>query len=207
MLLRPAFAATFLALSATTGAAQDAAVPVGAQFVFQGKHVSIDRDTTQVSPLVGRFAQASAECGEACLGPVQLADGVEILGEREVLAFLQDHVANNTGLMVDARMPLDRAVGFVPGSVSLPHATLAPENGYRNDILVALGAQPEADGLSFADVRQLLIYDNGPAADDAGILVRHLLAAGYPAGQISYYRGGMLTWAALGLSIEAGSGS
>jgi rhodanese-related sulfurtransferase len=205
MFFRTSLAFAICALSGTASFAQEEITQASAEFIFHGKQVSIVRDNTQGPPLAAKFAGVAPECARACLGPVQLAEGVKTLGEREVLDFLLGQVAKNTGLMVDARMPEDRAVGFIPGSVNLPHATLEPENGYRNDILTALGAQPLGDGFTFDEARHLLVYDIGPAADDAGALVTLLLSTGYPAERISYYRGGVLMWAALGLSIETGS--
>jgi len=193
------------ALLATASTAQEQITQASATFQFQGEQIVILQDNTQGPTLVSKFAKPMADCAESCFASVHLAKGVNTLGEDEVLAFLQGRVADQTGLMVDARMPQDRAIGYIPGSVSLPHATLHPTNGYSNDILTVLGAVPSEGGFDFATARHLLVYDVGPATDDAGLLVQHLLDAGYPAERISYYRGGMLMWAALGLSVRAGS--
>lgn len=194
-------------ISATAGQAQDTTVRTSAAFMFDAEQVTIARDPAQASALVAQVSAGIRPCETACLGSVVAAPGVKTLGESEVLSFLMDKVAMNTGLMVDARMPEDRAGGHIPGSVSLPYTTVDPENAYRFDILRALGAETTAEGLRFDAARHLLVYDVGPAADDAGMLVRHLLAAGYPAERVSYYRGGMLLWAALGFTVTAGSGS
>ena len=136
---------------------------------------------------------------------MQVANGVVTFGETEVLQFLVNEVAGNTGLMVDARMPQDRERGFSPGSVSLPHETMAKGNPFKIDILKALGAR-EFDGtFNFADARALLVYDRGPSSSEAGKLVNNLLEAGYPAAKIKYYRGGMQVWSVLGFSIEEGA--
>lgn len=189
-------------VAATASGAQEHITEAKASFIFNGERVKIARDNPRMVQTAARFAAAGDGCGAPCIAPMQVAEGVATLGETEVLAFLVGEVAANEGLMVDARAPQDRATGYIPGSVSLPHSTVAEGNGFRDDILRALGAR-ELDGIfNFADARQLLVYDTGPSTDDAGALVRNLLAAGYPAAKIKYYRGGMQVWSVLGFSIE-----
>lgn len=173
-----------------------------ASFIFNGERIKISRDNPQAAEFAMRFAAAPGSCGAPCIAPMLAAEGVPTLDEIGVLTFLVENVAGNTGLMVDARLPEDRAFGFIPGTVSLPHITVAPDNAFKGDILLALGAR-EFDGVyNFSDARELLVYDAGPSSDDAGQLVRNLLAAGYPREMIRYYRGGMQVWSVLGFSID-----
>ncbi len=197
-------AAIFLLISATAGAAQDRATDVRVSFIFNGERVEIARGSgaADVSPVT--FVKSSGTCGGPCVSPMQAGAGVATLGELEVLGFLETDVAGHVGLMVDARAPEDRAKGFIPGTVSLPHLTLDPSNSFHHDILQALGAR-EFDGVyNFADARTLLVYDDGPSSMDAVQLITHLLTVGYPPEMIRYYRGGMQVWSALGFSIERG---
>lgn len=200
-----AFTATAALLVAQSGAAQEHVLEAKASFIFNGERIKISRNNTDSARYMQAFAAASGSCGAPCIAPMLAAPGVRTLGETEVLDFLVTEVAGNTGLMVDARGPTDRARGFIPGTVSLPHSTLAPQNNYRDDILKALGARTFEGTYNFADARTLLVYDNGPSSDEAGQLIDNLLAAGYPAEMISYYRGGMQVWAVLGFSIEEGT--
>lgn len=193
-----------ICLSASALLAQDYVTEAKASFIFNGERVKISRENREVARYAERFAAAGDGCGAPCIAPMSIADGIQTLDETQVLEFLVTQVADNSGLMVDARMPAERAQGFIPGTVNLPFATLDPANEYRKDILRALGAR-EFDGVfNFTDARELLIYDNGPSTNDAGKLVQHLLNEGYPAELIRYYRGGMQVWAVLGFSIEEG---
>jgi hypothetical protein len=200
--------AALFAISCLSGGAvfaQDAFKEAKASFIFNGERIQIDRDNPDAGLLAVRFVSTGDACGAPCIAPMVVADGIPTFGETDVLQFLVDSVAGNKGLMVDARMPEGRAKGFIPGTVSLPFATMSEDNQFKNDILKALGAR-EFDGVfNFADARELLIYDNGPSSDDAGNLVRNLLAAGYPTDKIRYYRGGMQVWSVLGFSIEEGT--
>ncbi len=199
------WAATALILNATFAIAQDRVMEAKASFIFNGQKIEITREATGTSGDVARFVSEDASCGGSCVFPMEVAPGVATLGELEVLDFLVGQVAANQGLMIDARSPADRAAGFIPGTVNLPHHTLDADNSFRADILTALGARAFEGVYNFADARQLLIYDNGPSNDDAGRLVRNLLEAGYPAEMIQYYRGGMQAWSVLGFSIQEGT--
>lgn len=185
--------------------AQEHITQAKASFIFNGERVKIDRESAQGARFVDRFATRPGAQGASQIAPMQAAAGVKTVDETEVLGFFLDEVATNKGLVVDARMPEDRALGFIPGTVSLPHATMSPDNSFRKDILRALGAR-EFDGVfNFADARTLLVYDTGPSSDDAGVLITQLLAEGYPADKLRYYRGGMQVWSVLGFSIEEGT--
>jgi hypothetical protein len=204
MRMGAAQAAMVLLLVATASSAQEDLTQAKASFIFNGERIKISRDNPQAAQFVLAFAGSAGSCGAPCIAPLNVAPGVRTLDEIEVLNFLVSEVAGNRGLMVDARLPQDRALGYIPGSVSLPYSTMDPENDFKDDILRALGAREFEGVFNFADARQLLVYDKGPGSNDAGVLVSALLAAGYPPEMIRYYRGGMQVWSVLGFSIEAG---
>ena len=167
---------------------------------INGAAITITRAPDPAAQLTGEFARTSRPCPEFCIQPMVAAAGVVPVGELELLAFLQDSVSLGTGLLVDARLPEWFAKGAIPGAVNVPFATLAGDNPYQRDILLALGAQPDGDGLDFSNARQLMIYGNGPWDAQGTVAVRHLVAAGYPADMITNYRGGFQSWLHLGLS-------
>lgn len=186
---------------ANAGLAQEAK----ASFIFNGQQIIIDNNNSEAARFAAAFAAPSDSCGATCIAPMQVAPGVPTLGEGEVLAFLVGVVANAQGLLVDARMPEDRARGFIPGSVNLPYATMVGSVSFKQEILEALGARAAGGVFDFSDAQHLLVYDTGPSTDDAGTLITQLIAAGYPTDKISYYRGGMQVWSVLGFSIDGGT--
>ena len=50
-----------------------------------------------------------------------------------------------------------------------------------------------------------ILFCNGPQCAATPDAVEALLAAGYPAGALAYYRGGLHDWQTLGLPVEPGS--
>lgn len=175
-----------------------------ASFVFDGETVEITPNSADAVKYTSRFARLTASCDPNCIAPQSAAVGIETVIEPQVLEFLENTVGEGTGLLVDARMPEDRALGFIPGSVNLPHAAMAKreDEGARQPILMALGARNFEDVYNFADAQKLMIYDNGPSQNDAGELIAHLLEVGYPPEKIRYYRGGMQVWSVLALTVQ-----
>lgn len=173
-----------------------------ASFVFNGTQKNIQQANTPNASEVAAYLKPQEDCAPLCLTPVAYSDVVPTLGEVEVIDFLTSAVSSGKGLLIDSRMPEDRAHGFIAGSVSVPHVLVSPDNPYLPDIMQALGARSFEGMLNFSDALPLVIFDDGPSTMDAPQLISALLDAGYPSDKISYYRGGMLVWTALGLNTE-----
>ncbi|MFT4742361.1 MAG: hypothetical protein ACI91Z_000333 [Yoonia sp.] len=180
--------------------ATDDAVNVGfnvggvAQFFAQSETI----DAAQVAS----HFRTSPSCNGPCLAPLAVANNVPTIGEREVISFVATKVADGKGLLIDSRNVDDRGTGFISTSVNIPSALLQPDNPFLNDILQAMGAREFQGTLNFADALPLVVFDDGPSTLDAPNLITTLLNLGYPADKMSYYRGGMLVWTALGLNTE-----
>lgn len=150
---------------------------------------------------LGELARLQAPCDGLCIMPTVVTQGVASVAEREVISFLGQAVANGQGILIDARGSDNRGAGTIPGATHVPAAVLDPANSYRIDILMALGATRNGDTLDFSTAAPLMVFDNGPADGEAANMIAALMNAGYPASKLSYYRGGMLVWVALGLTV------
>jgi hypothetical protein len=190
------------AILATAVSAQTNIGAADTSFTFHGQQKTItqaDRADT-VS-----FYDLHGGCDGLCIAPDISADGVETVTENAVIEFMANDVAAGTGLLIDGRLPSDRALGFLPASASVPYTLLTPENPLMPDLLQALGARTMLGVNNFSDAMTLVVFDAGPTTMDAHRLVNALLDAGYPAQKIKYYRGGMQVWSALGLTTEGTS--
>lgn len=192
--------------TATAAQAQDVRITTfktDSTFVLNGQTFTIARNQNTAATLQGDFARTARPCPPDCIQPMSAAPGVATLGELELLAFLETEAAASTALLVDARLPDSFAQGTVPGAVNIPYLTLAPENRFRGDILRALGAVEQTSGTwDFANALDLALFSGGAWSNDAPTAIEHLIAAGYPAGKLHYYRGGMQAWHALGLTTR-----
>ncbi|WP_377510609.1 rhodanese-like domain-containing protein [Octadecabacter sp. R77987] len=195
----------FSVFTTNIAVAQDVRItPARAQTSFEinGQTFTIARNQDSANTLTGEFARTSRECPPFCITPMIVADGVTTMGELEVIRFLEQDAADGTGLLIDSRLPDWFVQGTIPGAVNVPFHTLEATNPYRDDILRALGAAKLADGtLDFTQARALLLFCNGAWCDQSPRAIRSLLDAGYPAGKLSYYRGGMQSWRSLGLTV------
>jgi len=118
--------------------------------------------------------------------PIRLHPEIETIGELELIEHLR------AGLPVfDCRRPEAFAAATIPGARSLPHTELE----HRMHEL-----DPQ---------RATALFCGGPQCSATAHAVGILLAAGYPANMLRYYRGGMHDWMTLGLPTteEAGGGS
>ncbi len=113
--------------------------------------------------------------------PIELAPGVRTIGELELVAHLEDGRP-----LVDTRQPHFHREATIPGARSIPH----------EEVLDRLGELDAGVITAF--------FCNGPQCVATPDAVRMLLDAGYPAGGILYYRGGMHDWMTLGYTTVSG---
>lgn len=179
-----------------------AAILAAAPVYAQSSRISEDRGSFEFSSNGQSISitRNGVSCPPACIQPMQAVSSVGTIGELELLDFLQLFVSSGKGLLVDTRLPAGFAAGTIPGSVNIPAATLQNDNPYRDDLLNALGVR----GNDFSNAFDLVLYDDSPAANGAPNALRDLIAAGYPADKLKYYRGGFLVWQTLGLTVASG---
>ena len=125
--------------------------------------------------------------------------------------------------MIDARTPSWHKKGTIPGSINIPFTKFekGPDDIEVAEILESLGAVERGDvnpivgmvedmGLmggdqktekwDFTDAKELLLWCNGPWCGQSPRAIKSLIAMGYPAEKLYYYRGGMQMWQSLGLT-------
>ncbi|MGV6848496.1 MAG: rhodanese-like domain-containing protein [Marinibacterium sp.] len=173
------------------------------EFEIRGKTITISRIQDQSNVLTGDFAKTSRPCPPFCIHPMQAAPGVVTVGELELLDFMEKSVVPGDGLLIDSRVPAFFKKGSIPGAINVPFTTLEDSNPYRDEIIKALGAVETDDGgFDFSGVKSLMLFCNGPWCDQSPRAIRNLIAAGYPADKLFYYRGGMQVWRLLGLTVN-----
>lgn len=189
------------ALSQQVGITQDMA---DVKFTLNGTDIHvIERNQDPENRLDSEFAKTSRACPPFCISPMEAADGVETVGEIELINFIDSHVIAGSGLLVDSRIPEWFAKGTIPGAINIPFSTIEPDNPFRDDILVALGATQTGSGWDFSQALDMLVFCNGPWCDQAPQAIQNLVSVGYPAEKLRYYRGGMQVWQILGLTLAS----
>ncbi len=127
------------------------------------------------------------------LQPLVPVEGAHPATEIEVLAALQDP----DFVVVDMRTIEWRVKATIPGSIHIPYTEVA-------DRLDELGCRKAGDGWDCSDARQVVGFCNGPVCPQSPTAMKAMAREGFPADRIHYYRGGMLDWQALGLTVSEG---
>jgi rhodanese-related sulfurtransferase len=177
--------------------------------LHDGQPARIERNPDTENMLDPDFSLTSRPCPPYCIQPMQLAPGVETLGELELIGYLQ-RVGRDTGVLVidsrDGDWPLRS--GLIPGAISLPWQELHPAHASAprkspTCSCLRFGAARQ-DGLwNFESAKTLVLYCNGPWCGQAPTNIKQLLALGYPPHKLKWYRGGMQDWKMLGLTTVA----
>jgi rhodanese-related sulfurtransferase len=174
--------------------------------MHEGRLVRIRREPDNFNQIDPDFAMTSRPCPPYCIQPMQLAAGVETIGELEVLDYLQRSARRDDSvLVIDSRDAdwLDRS-GIIPGALHLPWTRLHPAHADAEAIAEILtlqfGAGRTGALWNFENARTLVFYCNGPWCGQSPTNIKQLLALGYPAHKLKWYRGGMQAWKSLGLT-------
>lgn len=170
----------------------------------QDSPVTIRRNQDIHNTIVPEFARTSRKCPPFCIQPMILAPGVETIGEREMLDYLEQLSDGDDSIMViDSRTPRWLEEGTIPGSINIPYKQLTKHNSETNivDILVKrFDVKNKGRLFNFKNAKTLVLFCNGPWCGQAPTNIRALLKMGYPPDKLKYYRGGMQMWELFGLT-------
>jgi len=182
--------------------------------MHHGKSVSITRASDKGATAIPKiFTETARACPPFCVQPINVAKGVETVGELEVLDYLKKISHGNRGiLLVDSRTPEWVRLGTIPGSVNIPWnkvsldtiGTFAQESESKilDDILKNdFGVRITKDGRrDFRNAKTLILYCNGNWCPQSSVNITSLIKLGYPPYKLKWYRGGMQSWVSVGLT-------
>lgn len=209
--LRWAAAVALLAGAASGVLAWDKPVGITADqpyldVIHDGRIVRIQREPDNDAQIDPDFALTSRPCPPFCVQPIQLAPGIETIGELELLEYLKRISRRDAGVLVIDSREEDWLVrsGMIPGAIHLPWQKLHPAHADPNAVAEILelqfGAARTGPLWNFENARTLVFYCNGIWCGQSPTNIRQLLALGYPAHKLKWYRGGMQSWKSLGLT-------
>lgn len=177
------------------------------EVLHNGITVLIKREENPAATLRADYARTARKCPPYCIQPITLAAGVETLGELEVLDYLERiRNGDNASLVIDSRTPDWYAKGTIPGAVNIPFAqNMAGEAtdlpAVKNSFTDLYNVKASGDVFDFSGAKTLAIFCNGPWCGQTPNYIRTLIALGYPASHLKWYRGGIQDWCSLGLTI------
>ena len=191
----------------------------------EGQFISIQRIQDQENVLSGGFTKTSRKCPPFCIQPLHVAPGVTTVAELELLEFIDKKLEIGRGVLIDARTPEWFEKGTIPGSVNIPFTSFDPDKT-PEEIAAALeklnvkkkdknsksivesflgwfstDAEAANSSWDFSQAQDIALFCNGMWCGQSPAAIKNLIALGYPANKIFYYRGGMQSWQSLGLTV------
>jgi rhodanese-related sulfurtransferase len=127
---------------------------------------------------------------------------VDTIGEREIIDYIKKMSEGDSSvLIIDSRTPAwVKRSGLIPGAVNIPFTRFS-EAAETLEIMEEDFDVIPGETFNFSNAKTLVMYCNGNWCGQSPTAIRKLLSMGYPAAKIKYFRGGMQSWAALGLSV------
>jgi rhodanese-related sulfurtransferase len=164
----------------------------------KGKAVKTHRIQDTRHKLTGEYAKTYRP--GTYIQPINLKNGVQTIGEVEVLQFMKNKVNKKKGLILDVRDRAKYKNESLPSAVNIP-VKIGKNDGAMKKIFKSLGMVGLGDG-SWNDRRamELVVYCDGPWCVKSVEMINSLLEHGYPANKIFYYRGGFQMWKILGFT-------
>jgi rhodanese-related sulfurtransferase len=137
--------------------------------------------------------------------PMKIANGVQTVGEIEVLDFIKNKSSKNPQkyLLVDSRKLNWYEHSTIPGAVNIPYTYMEYDKDFEveyNSMLSSLSIKKVGDKYDFSKAKTVLMFCNGNWCDQSPSAIKILLKMGYPAKKILWYRGGLQSWIMLGFN-------
>jgi len=191
--------------------------------IHNGERLVIQRNQNTKATIPELFNKTSRPCPPFCVQPMKVAAGVETIGELELLDYLEQlQDANNNVLVIDSRLKSWVDKGTIPGSVHIPWISLVAKEGATlssvirilrkqfsvslnegqtlEDVSLALKNNNLEDVFDYSQAKTLVLFCNGSWCGQTSESIKALLALGYPAEKLKYYRDGMQGWVSLGFT-------
>lgn len=177
----------------------------GVTTMHNGTSMRIERNQDQSNTIHPSFQRTSRRCPPFCIQPMQMPDGVETIGEVEMLRYLERVGAGDDSvLVIDSRGPDWLKRGTIPGSVNIHYKRLSLKSTDEPEVARILeqqfGVERTEEFWNFRDAKTLVLFCNGPWCGQSPTNIRGLLRIGYPASKLKWYRGGMQAWETVGLT-------
>lgn len=192
--------------------AEEVVVSISDEIAFvdvqhNGNTVRIERIQNTKSTVNPTYARTSRPCPPFCIQPAIITDGVETVGELEVIQYLKKiSQGDDSIIVIDSRTRDWVDKGTIPGSVNIPWTLLKPDAGADPfdiaEILEKKFGAINLEGLwDFANAKTLVLFCNGMWCAQSPNNIKTLIRFGYPASKLKWYRGGMQNWENLGLTV------
>lgn len=188
-----------------------------------GKKVEVKRNQDNDNLINPAFSKTSRACPPFCIQPMKLGNGVETIGEVEVVDYIKKMSKGDESIaLIDSRTPIWLVRGTIPGAINVSWLDLVPAKGATTEGIVEilkekfgvkLTKETDIDDVDeaivegkaetvfdYSKAKTLVMFCNGMWCRQSPESIKSLVKYGYPVKKIKYFRGGMQTWELLGFS-------
>ncbi len=135
---------------------------------------------------------------------ISLDPEVETYGELEVLAFIKEMQHNKQILLIDGRTEKWYKQFTIPGAANVPFVYFKRPKEFEfefEDALKFFGVKIHKENqYDFSKAKTLILFCNGSWCTQSPDIIYALLEIGYPPEKLKWYRGGMQSWLAAGMT-------
>lgn len=190
-----------LVISAVAGKYSKVKITPDMAYIYvyhKGKAVKVHRIQDTKNKISGEYAKLYRP--GKFIQPIKMHDDIQTVAEIEILNFMQEKVNKKKGLIIDLRPKAVYKKEAIPSAVNIP-ARVIDDTVKIEKVLKILGATRNHDGtLNTNNVLEIVLYCSGLWSSKSSDFIQSLLAMGYPADKILYYRGGFQMWKILGFT-------
>jgi len=167
-----------------------------------GRKVKIERIQDTNNRLTDDYTKTSRPCPPFCIQPTKIHPEIKNIAEVEIVKFMQNQVANNKGLIIDARLKSWFELETIPSAINIPFPVIQHATKEKAEMIFKiLGMKVKPDGKwDFTNVKELVIFCNGAWCEQSSHLIAGMLKYNYPTDKLAYYRSGFQGWKLLGLT-------
>jgi rhodanese-related sulfurtransferase len=169
-------------------------IPISNDYIWEGSYASKE---------IPKECKAMFVTTAGQIQPISIHPKVETYGEMEVMHFFKQMQKDDSLLIVDTRTDVWFEYRSIPGAVNVPHHDISegkdePESLKR--ALNILGVQVNKGDYDFSHAKTAVLFCNGSWCSQSPNMIKNLIALGYPAEKLKWYRGGMHDWLNLSMT-------
>lgn len=192
----------------------------GVEVKYEGEKITLEREIdpkciniTISSENIWEGSYANRDIPKECkatfvtsvgqIQPISIHPDVETYGEMEVMHFFKKMQNDKNLLLVDTRDEPWFVYRTIPGAVNIPHDYISKPKVYSEEFHTALeilGIEIIKGKYSFKHAKTVVLFCNGAWCSQSPKMIQNLMALGYPAKKLKWYRGGMHDWLTLSMT-------
>ncbi len=170
--------------------------------IDSGKKIKIERIQDTNNRLTDDYTKTSRPCPPFCIQPTKIDSDIKNIAEIEIINFMKDKVANETGVLIDARLKSWFELETIPSAINIPFSVMQNATKEKAEMIFKiLGMKVKKDGSwDFTNAKELAVFCNGVWCEQTAHFMEGIIKHNYPKDKLFYYRSGFQGWKLLGLT-------